>query len=148
VSKKVVFSVLIVVAICVTIYLSKKKKTGDAIQNFQGDYEGDNYEGSKYYVGDKNFYQNDKGRSVANAVPSSLYKVVEPAYKLKHEFNDKGVKTLIKISHDGKHDLQKGSQIRIIKDSEQKPLSVNGNDFVQTIYGNFVRMDKVKKVRD
>lgn len=147
-NKKVIVSILIIVAIIVAIYLSKKKKTEPAVQNFKGDYEGDNYEGSKYYVGDKDFYNNDKGRKVATAVPSSLYKVVEPAFKLKYEYNDKGAKTLIKISPDGNPDLKPGAQIRILKDSEQKPMIVNGSNFVQTIYGNFVKMDKIKKVRD
>lgn len=147
-NKKVVFGILIVIAIVVAFYLNKNKKTDSIVQNFKGDYEGDNYEGSKYYVGDKDFYNNDKGRKVASAVPSSLYKVVAPAYKLKYEYNDKGVKTLIKITPDGNPDLKTGSQVRVLKDSEQKPLNVNGSDFVQTIYGNFVKVDKVKKIRD
>ena len=57
----------------------------------------------------------------------------EPAYKLKHEFNDKGAKTLIRVSHDDKPDLKRGSQLRIIKASEEQPMKMYGHDFVQTV---------------
>ncbi len=148
--KKVIILIIIIAIIGLVLYLRKgKKQVSEEKENINfHDYEGDNYEGSKYYVGDKDFYENDKGRQVATAVPSSLYKVVEPAFKLKYEFNDRGKKTLIKLSPDGKEDLKKGLQLRIMKSSEEKPLQVNGHNFVQTIFGNFVRFDKIKKIRD
>jgi hypothetical protein len=145
-TKKIFIAVLVTVLIVVIYVKTRKKEDGE--DDFKGDFEGDNYQGSKYYVGDKDFYENDKGRAIAHAVPSSLYKVVEPAYKLKYEFNDKGKKTLIRVSHDDKPDLKKGSQLRVIKASEESPLKVHGHQFVQTIYGNFVKFDKIKKVRD
>ncbi len=147
---KIIGAVIIIAIVALFIYYkNKNKSTGGKSENqYFSDYEGDNYEGSKYYVGDKDFYENDKGRKLATAVPSSLYKVVEPAYKLKYEYNDKGVKTLIKLSPDGKPDLKKGSQLRVIKSSEEKPLDYNGQNFAQTIYGNYVRMDRIKKIRD
>lgn len=150
-NKKIIILLLVATVIASIIYFNKKNKKEIVIEDidiFKEGYEGDNYQGSKYYVGDKDFYENDKGRKVANAVPSSLYKVVEPAYKLKHEFNDRGTKTLIRLTHDDKPDLKRGSQLRVIKMSEQSPLLVNGNKFVQTIYGNFVKLDKIKKIRD
>lgn len=150
-SLKIILIALIIVIIIFIIRRNKiknKTEVNNSKENFLDGYEGDNYEGSKYYVGDKDFYENDKGRKIATAVPSSLYKVIEPAYKLKYEFNDKGVKTLIKLSPNDTPDLKKGSQLRVIKSSEEKPLVLNGNDFVQTIYGNFVKLDKIKKIRD
>ncbi len=149
-NRKVLIGLFIAVLIVIIVVYNKRKKTGGSEEAsiFDFNFEGDNYNGSKYYVGDKGFYENDKGRKVANAVPSSLYKVVEPAYKLKYEFNDKGVKSLIKISPNNKPDLIRGSQLRIIKESEETPMIVSGNKFVQSIYGNFIRLDKIKKIRD
>jgi hypothetical protein len=145
---KIIGVVLIITVIVLFIYWKNKKRTTGPSNQYFHDYEGDNYEGSKYYVGDKDFYENDRGRKVATAVASSLYKVVEPAYKLKYEYNNKGVKTMIKLSPDNKPDLKRGSQLRIIKSSEEKPLEFNGQNFVQTIFGNFVRLDRIKKIRD
>lgn len=147
VNKKLIIAIVLIAAIALLVY-GRKKKQETKTEEIDFNYEGDNYEGSLYYVGDKNFYNNDKGRKFANAVPSSLYKVVEPAYKLKYEYNDKGNKTLIRVSSLDKPDLKRGDQLRIITDSEQSPLVVMGNKFVQTIYGNFVRFDKIKKIRD
>lgn len=146
--KKIVIALVIIAVIGIVIYLNTKKKLSNGTNQYFHDYEGDNYEGSKYYVGDKGFYDNDKGRKIATAVPSSLYKVVEPAYKLKYEYNRDGQKTLIKLSPDEKPDLKRGSQLRILKSSESNPLSFNGQEFVQTIFGNYVRLDKIKKIRD
>jgi len=146
--KKIIIASVVIIVIALVLYFTRKRKKDEHLYYPGDNYEGDNYEGSKYYVGDKDFYENDKGRKVATAVHSSLYRVIKPAHKLKYEYNSSGNKTLIKLSPDGKPDLKEGSQLRIIKASEEKPMDFRGHDFVQTVYGNFVRADKIKKIRD
>jgi hypothetical protein len=135
--------IALIVIICIVIvaiilyYINKKSK------DIFSDYEGDNYEGQPNYVGDKDFYENDEGRKNAVAEPSTLYKLSDDAHKLKHEFNKFGKKTFIKTG--GR--MRKGAQVRVLDNSFQSPVKMNNREFVQTIFGNWIRKDKLIKIR-
>lgn len=137
---KVVLLVLIFLFLAVFVWTFRsqpreiketKKKVKDK------DYEGDEYTGSDNYIGDKDYYYQSKGRNPAYVAKSTLYKVIEPAHKLRYDTSG-----LIKTNEV----LKRGVQVRIVEESLENPIEKNGNKFVQTLFGHFVRLDKIEKV--
>lgn len=143
--KYLIAAVIAVIFITLVLtYYRKRNKNLDELLDYEN-YEGDNYTGQQSYVGDKDFYENDFGRQNAVAVKSSLYKVIEPAYKLRLEKKD-GKKVLVREGDNVK--FNRGAQIRIIDTTVSEPLIIHGQAFGRDIKGIFIRLDKVKKIRD
>ncbi len=132
----VIIGILIIAMIWYFHYLNKQKK---AISNFF-EYEGDSYDGTYSYVGDKEDLT--KGRPDAHSARTILFKVVEPANVLKHERNRDGEHTMIQTGRVYK----KGTQFRVFFDSLQSPMTYHGKNFVQNIKGEYIRLDKISKV--
>lgn len=130
----------IIAFICFVIwYVDRKNKQKKAISNFF-EYEGDNYDGTYSYIGDKEDLQ--KGRQNAYAARTYLFKISEPALVLKHERNRQGEYRMIQTGRK----YSKGTQMRIFEDSLKNPIAFHGINFVQNIKGEFIRMDKLTKV--
>ncbi len=138
--KGFLFIVIVIAVVCVLIwFIHRANKQKQAISNFF-EYEGDNYSGTYSYIGDKESL--NEGRQSAYSAKTFLFKITEPANILKYERNAKGDYTMMQTGRK----LKKGSQIKILDDTLRTPLTFHGKNFVQSIKGEWVRMDKINKV--
>jgi len=136
--------VVLAIIICVAVYIYSQKEKTTVINKFN-DYDGDEYEGTLNYIGDKGAAENYKGKYpayVKDPKKNTLFKAIEQANLLKYEFNADGAKTLIKTDRF----LRKGGQIKLVNDSLIKPITLRGHSFVESTSGLFVRLDKLTLV--
>ncbi len=130
--------IVLAFVVCIAFYIYSQKEKTVVINKFN-DYDGDEYEGTLNYIGDKGAAENYKGKYPGYVKKNTLFKAIEQANLLKYEFNAEGTKTLIKTDRF----LRKGAQVKVLNDSLVNPVSAYGHSFVETMSGLFVRLDKL-----
>jgi hypothetical protein len=132
---------ILAITLIVAIYVYRKKDE-HSVNNSFNDYDGDEYEGTMNYMGDKNAPESFIGKYPGYVKKSTLFKVVQQSNLLKHERAPNGQLTMIQTGRF----LKKGAQIRIFNDSLSNPIQHHGGSFVMTNNHFFVRLNKLKMV--
>lgn len=129
--------VLIIVILLVVVYWFSLRKKSESSDNNYLDYDGDEYEGSTSYLGDYNAMFTGAKRTPAYSKTFILFKVTGPTNILR-----KDGERLVKTGRNYK----KGVQIKIANDSLLYPTVRSNKSFVETIHGNFIRLDRIQKI--